>query len=376
MINIFGAGPTGAVIARRYAEKGEKVIIYEVRDHIAGNLYDYISENGVIVHKYGPHIFQTSNKEVIEYVNKFSNWKEFRHKVNVVIKEKEVPLPINFKSIDILFDNSEEIKEELKKIFPNQKEVSILDLKEKGSKIIEDFTNFIYENIFENYTTKMWGINPEDIDKNVLKRVPVKLSYDDGYFNDTMQAVPEEGYTKFISNIIDHPNIEVVLNAPKDIIHFSNGELIVNNKKDDHNLNIYTGPLDSLFNYEFGEIPYRSLKFEFEVKKDIFNSRYVVNYPSHPKMTRITDYGLLSQQDKNSFEGTVISKEFPGQYDKNSGDFSEPYYPINNDKNNEIVSKYLDKVKDIKNLRVIGRLAEFKYKQMWQSIHDALEFKI
>ena len=371
-VNVFGLGPAGSIIARRYAELGHKVFCYEIRDHIAGNLYDYKDVNGVYVHKYGPHIFQTSDKEVIEYVKQFSEWIEFRHKVNVVIDEKEVPLPINFESIDKIFDNSNLIKEKLKKEFKSDI-IFVSDLLKSNDKEIKSFGEFVYKKVFENYTTKMWDINPKDIDPSVLKRVPIRLSYDDGYFNDSFQAVPKDGYTNFIKNILNHENIEINLSTPKDSIYVENKELVVFNKKNNQDIIVYTGPIDALFRYEKGEVPYRSLKFEFEKKNQIYNSRYVVNYPNHPTMTRITDYRLLSQQklDSNA-KGTTIGREYPGAYNRDSVDFNEPYYPINNKKNDNIVNEYLNKVKSIDNLIVLGRLAEYKYKQMGHSIKDAL----
>ncbi len=377
MINVFGAGPSGAIIARRYAEKGEKVKVYELRNHIAGNLYDYKDENGVVVHKYGPHIFQTSDEEIIKYVKSIVDWSEFRHKVNVVIGEKEVPLPINFESIDKLFDNSKEIKEILNKTFPNQDVVFIMDLLKSDNSILKEFGQFVYENVFENYTIKMWGIMPKDIDPSVLRRVPVRLSYDDGYFSDTMQAIPTNGYTDFITKILDHENIEVILNANKDVIKIIDEKLYINNLENSTDINIYTGPIDALFQFDQGEVPYRSLKFEFESKPEIYNSRYVVNYPNHPTMTRITDYKLLSQQKNDpSVIGTVIGKEYPGQYKREDKDFSEPYYPINNNENDSLVDLYTKRANKIPNLKLIGRLAQYKYKQMAHAIKDALEFEI
>lgn len=364
-------------MARRYAELGHQVTVFEVRDHIGGNLYDYKDTNGVIVHKYGPHIFQTSDNEVIEYVKQFSDWVEFRHKVNVNINDIEVPLPINFKSIEMLFDNAEEIKSALIEEYKGQEVTFVRDLLDSSNEVIKTFGEFVYKNVFENYTTKMWNISPEDIDPTVLQRVPIRLSYDDGYFTDTFQAMPKEGYTKFISNILDHSNIEVKLNVSKDYIRIVEGKLIVNGEENIDDINVYTGPIDALFNYKNGEVPYRSLRFEVEQKPEIYNSRYVVNYPAHPTMTRITDYKLLSQQESDSEAiGTTIGKEYPGDYKRGSIDYPEPYYPINNDVNNGIVNLYIEETKKIPNLIVLGRLAEYKYKQMGHTIKDALNKEI
>lgn len=377
MINIFGAGPSGSVVARRYAEKGYNVRVYEIREHIAGNLFDYNDENGVIVHKYGPHIFQTSDDQVIDYVKSFVEWSEFRHKVNVVIGDKEVPLPINFESIDLLFENSEVIKRKLLETFKGQEVTYVMDLLELEDEELKEFGKFVYHNVFENYTTKMWDITPEDIDPSVLRRVPVRLSYDDGYFSDKMQAVPTRGYTDFISNILDHENIEVILNSPKDIIKIKDGKLLINGEENTEDVNIYTGPIDALFDYDKGEVPYRTLKFEFESKPEIYNSRYVVNYPAHPTMTRITDYRLLSQQEADdSIIGTVIGKEYPADYNRNDINLSEPYYPINNEKNDSLVEEYTKRANEIPNLKLLGRLAQYKYKQMANAIKDALELEI
>ena len=285
---IFGAGPSGAVLARRFAEQNYKVTVFEKRNHIAGNLYDYKNKDGIIIHKYGPHIFQCSDEKIINYVKKYSDWKEFRHKVNVKVKGKEVPLPINFESIDILFPSkSEMLKQILKKEFKDKKVIYIMDLL-KSVDELKKLGEFIYENIFENYTIKMWGLNPKDIDPTVLKRVPLRLSYDDGYFSDDFQAVPIDGYTKLINNILNHKNIKIKLNSNPNILEIKENKTYINGKESEDTI-IWTGPIDKLFNFSEGELPYRSLKFKLEnYKKNSYQSRAVVNYPSHPTMTRIT----------------------------------------------------------------------------------------
>ena len=374
-IVIAGAGPSGLVIARRYAEQGNKVLVMEERDHIAGNLFDYKNKDGIIIHKYGPHIFQTSDDDVINYVKQFGEWKEFRHKVNVRIGDLEVPLPINFKSIDTLWpDRAEEIKETLTKEFEGHEVTYIVDMINHSNPIVKEIGDFVYSNVFENYTTKMWGITPEEIDPSVLKRVPIRLSYDDGYFTDKFQAVPKEGYTKIFEEIANHPNIEIKLNTNAlEAVVLRDNKFYLKDTEEEI-IFVWTGAIDRLFDYKYGELPYRSLRFEFEdLNVDSFQSRYVVNYPADPQMTRITEYKKLSQQeDDKTLEGkTAIGREYPGQYGEDG--FDEPYYPIFKKDQSDILPKYFKEADSIENLIYIGRLAENKYKQMWMAIKDALE---
>lgn len=375
---IFGAGPSGATLARKLSEEGKKVLVLETKDVVSGNLYDYKNELGIFVHKYGPHIFQTSNPEIIEFVKKFSDWKEFRHKVNVLIENKEVPLPINFKSLDLLFPEKTEIlKQKLKDKFSDDV-IYILDLLNVDDEDLKELGHFVYKNVFENYTIKMWGIKASDIDQSVLKRVPVRLSYDDGYFSDKFQAVPTNGYTEFIKELLNHKNITLKLNIPKDYLSIKNKKTFINGVEINKPI-IWTGPVDYLFRYSKGELPYRSLKFEFEnIDIDSFQKRPVVNYPAHPKMTRITEYKKLSQQEHESLlrDKTTIGREYPGEYSKNSKNFPDPYYPVIKKDGINPAEAYFKEAKEINNLYLLGRLAEYKYKQMAQAIGDALKLNI
>lgn len=375
---IFGAGLSGSVLARRYAEEGYKVYLFEVRNHIAGNVYDYENKIGIRIHKYGPHIFQTSDDKIISFVKKYADWKEFRHKVNARIGKKEIPLPVNFKAIDILFPKeAENIKNKLLKRF-DSKIIHILDLLEEKDKDINKFGKYIYKNIFENYTVKMWGLNPENIEQKILKRVPIYLSYDDGYFLDKFQAVPKNGYTLFVKKLLDHKNINLFLNAQKNLLQIKDNKTFFDNEEIKNKI-IWTGSPDQLFNYKLAVLPYRSLKFKFiTYQKDEFQKRAVVNYPSHPTTTRITEYKKLSQQlnDVNLFGYTTIGKEFPGEYQRESTDFFEPYYPILRRDVKNPIDIYNEEIQKTSNLKLIGRLAEYKYKQMAEAINDALEMEL
>lgn len=369
---VVGAGPSGAIIARRYAEEGKKVLVLDKRDHIAGNLYDLKNENNITYHKYGPHIFHTNDDQVIEYVKKFTDFIEYRWKVNVNIAGKEVPLPINFESIDLLFEKqkAEEIKKELKKEFKEQTKTFIMDMLEIKNKTLNEFANFVYKNVFENYTTKMWGILPSQIDRSVLKRVPVRLNYDDGYFDDKFQGIPKNGYTAMANNILSHENIKIQLNTNamnhfdlKDQKIYCDGNIF-------NKILVWTGPLEELFKEKFGKLDYRSLDFKFEThNKDQFQTRGTVNYPSDSKMTRITEYKKVTGE-KNP-DWTIISKEYPGKYNPETK-FNERYYPISTEENNKKYNEYFEESNKYKNLLIIGRLAEYKYKDMWVAIKDAL----
>lgn len=373
---IVGSGLSGAIIARRYAtELNKKVLILEKRNHIGGNVYDLKNDKGLTYHQYGPHIFHTNDDQVINYVKQFAEFNEWRWKVNVNINHKEVPMPINFESIDKLFpERSEEIKNAFKHHFPDKKVVYILDLLKSEDSQIKEIANFVYKNVFENYTVKMWGIPAHEIDKGVLQRVPVRLSYDDGYFDDKFQGAPKLGYTHMVQNILHNPNIHVELNVnATELIKLENGHVYINNHEFKGTL-VWTGPLEELVKSNI-KLPYRSLNFEFEnINKEQFQSRGTVNYPAHPTMTRITEYKVITGEHNKDW--TVIGKEYPGQYDPN-GNWKERYYPINNPDTADKHKKLLEAIEPYKHhVLISGRLAEYKYKDMWVTIKDALNLKL
>ncbi len=360
-VNIIGAGLAGCTLARLLAEKNYQVTIYELEDHIGGNCYDYYRANGVLVHKYGPHIFHTDNKVVWDFANRFSKFNNYINQVLVEVDGKFIKMPINFDSIEALYPNDiQGFIKEVKTLFPNVNKVNIAELlnqlKETKNK---DICRYIYDYVYANYSAKMWGINIDKLDPNIIKRVSINLNRTWNYFiNHPYQGLPVEGYSIWINKIIDHPNITIKLNT--------DGIKVINDKV----INIYTGPIGALFNYRFGRLPYRSLKIDFnDIKKDSYQDVAVINYPAHPTMTRICEYKKMTFQKTND---TTISKEYPGAYDPTDEFYNIPFYPINNKKNLNQYKKYYELLSEYKNLYVLGRLAEYKYYDMDKIIAAAM----
>ncbi len=370
---IVGAGFAGSVVARMMADNNKKVLVIDKRGHIAGNMYECFDENNVRIHLFGPHIFHANNIEVFEFLKKYSDFYMYEHKVVGRIEGKVVPIPFNFKSLDMLFEpeKAEEIKSKLKENFKQEK-VSILDLINHNDEIIKEFGNYVYKNVFENYTAKQWEISVKDIDKSVINRVPVVLGYDDRYFNDKIQYMPTEGYTKLFENLLNNDNITVKLNTnAKDVLKLDNDKILVENIEFNGKV-IFTGAIDEFLDYKYGQLPYRSLNLVFEsYDMDDFQGHSVVNYPNEEKFTRITEFKHLTNQ---KLEGkTTILKEYPAKYDPSNEKFKDQFYPILDEKNYELYNKYKLEVEKYKNIYLCGRLAEYKYYNMDLVIEKALE---
>lgn len=368
--SIIGAGISGVVIARKLAEQGHQVDIFEKREHIGGNMYDY-KKDGVLIHKYGPHIFHTSKDNVIEFVERFWKLNSFQNVVEGYVKDKLVPIPFNFKSIDISFpEQAEEIKNRLKILYPDKESVTILELRKCDDELIKSVAKYVYENLFLNYTTKMWNLKPDEIDESVTARIPIVLSYKNTYFNDKYEGLPINGYTETFIRILNHKNINVHLNQDANkIISFNEDKILINNEE---NIVIYTGPLDKLFKNKFGSLDYRSLFFSFEtLDVDKYQETAVVNYPADPAMTRITEYKNMTLQ---KIDGkTVIGKEYPGTYNEKDSKWNEPYYPLATNEAREKYNKYFELSKQYSNLYLCGRMALYKYINMDQAIDEALK---
>ena len=369
---IVGSGFAGSTLARKFADDNKKVLIYEKRSHIAGNMYEEVLENGIRVHKYGPHIFHTNDKKVFDFLKQYGDWYFYEHRVLGRINNKLVPIPFNFKSLEILFEQEkvQEIKNKLLEKYKDEKKISILDLISDSDQTIKEFGNFIYKNVFENYTAKQWNIPINEIDTSVINRVPVILGYDDRYFQDKYQYMPKNGYTGLFENMLNHPNITIQLsvNALSDIT-IRNNKIYYKGEEYTGKV-IYTGAIDELFNYQFGALPYRSLNLIFEnYDMNYYQPISVVNYPNEEDYTRITEFKYLSNQLVDN--KTTILKEYPKNYNYKDEN-SIPYYTITNTQNLEKYNQYFELSKKITNLYLIGRLAEYKYYNMDVVISKAL----
>lgn len=369
---IVGCGFTGATIAYKAAKDGKRVLILEKRDHIAGNMYDYMDDTGIMVQKYGPHSFHTDKEEVYDFISQIGNWYEYILRARVMIDEKYTPSPFNFKTIDQFYSEEEaaKLKEALTKYYNNAKKVTVVELLESKDERIRQYAQFLFEKDYRPYTAKQWGIDPGDLDISVLKRVPVRLDYTDGYFDDKYQLMPEGGFTKLFEGMLDSPLIDVELNCDAlSRIRIENNEIWFDGEKLDIPL-IYTGPLDELFDNVYGRLPYRSLRFDLQVHNvDSFQEASGVAYPMAEGYTRITEYKKLPIQDVKG--KTVIAVEYPTKYGEKDG--KEPYYPILTRESIEAYGKYKALAEKVDKLYVCGRLGDFKYYNMDDAILRALE---
>jgi len=359
---VVGAGFSGAVLAERIAnELNKKVLIVDKRNHIGGNCYDYYNENGILVHKYGPHIFHTNSKEIISYLSNFTEWKPYFHKVLAVIEGKKVSIPFNINSIYKLFPKkyANKLENELISRFGYGEKIPILKLRETTSGILEQLAKYIYDNVFYGYTLKQWALKPEDLDSSVSARVPVYICRDNRYFQDNFQQMPKYGYSKLFEKMLFNKNIHILLHA--------NYKDIIENLRFDKM--IFTGQIDEYFDYIHGNLPYRSLEFKFETFDS--NSHYQetaqINYPNNYNYTRITEFSYLTSQDLNK---TTVAFEYPKPFLNNIDQI--PYYPIPRKANADIYNKYLSETKKLKSVIFCGRLADYKYYNMDQVIARAL----
>ena len=373
---VAGAGFAGAVAARALAEKGRRVLVLERRDHIGGNAYDCLDEHGVLIHKYGPHIFHTNDKKVFDWLSRFTQWRRYQHRViaNVPRDNPEVvpahkttdgrfffPVPFNLDSLRNAFGEREgrRLGEKLLNAYPAQSQVTILELRQNPDPEIAAIADYVYEHVFVHYTMKQWGQKPEEIDPNTTARVPVRLSQDDRYFQDDYQGMPLEGYTKMFERMLDHPNIEARLSVDaRPVLKEARGPVI------------YTGQADELFDFKFGPLPYRTLFFQFETLfQDIYQTHGTVNYTVDQDFTRITEFKHLTGQEIPGV--TAIVKEYSRAYTGEEGEI--PYYAIINPENNALYAKYKAEADKYPNLHLLGRLAEYKYYNMDAIAARALE---
>ena len=364
MYLIVGAGISGSVLANLIAERlNQKVLIIDRREHIAGNCFDYLNANeNITVHKYGPHIFHTNNKEVWDYLSNFTKWHYFYLKSNVMIEGNRVSLPFTLKTLRELFSFSmaERIENKLITKYGYGVKVPILDFQKSKDKDLNFIGKFVYENVFKNYTIKQWGLKPEEIDASVTARVPIYISNDSRYFQDKYQAIPIKGYTKLIENILNHKNITVQLNTDY--------KTLSQNEIKEFKAIFYTGAIDEYFDYQYGELPYRSLKFDImTIDKEYYQKSVVTNYPNDYDFTRITEHKYFLDEKSNK---TIISVEYPQAFSLGK---NERYYPINNDKNDKLYNKYLRESKRLENVYFFSRLGDYKYYNMDLAVERVFE---
>lgn len=369
---VVGCGLTGAVIARELAERGKKVVIWERRDHIGGNMYDYVDENGIRVHKYGPHVFHTYHEELKDYMLRWGKWVPFSITCRVEMLGKTTPSPFNLKTIDDYYslEEAKKLKDAIKMEYPNRDKATIVELLESGDPLIKQYADFLFAHDYSLYTAKQWGMSPKDIDPSVLKRVPVLFTYKDGYFDDTWQMVPADGYTAWFRDLLNHPNIEIRLGVEAlEYIRIADGRLLIDGEPFGGKV-IYTGAVDELLGQKYGALPYRSLRFAWETAEgEHALDAALVAYPEAEGYTRVTEYSHFPQGERH--DKTSLAYEYPLPYQE--GVAAEPYYPILTAESMELHKRYMAELRQIPNLICCGRLADFKYYNMDQALAGALE---
>lgn len=349
---VVGAGFAGSVLAERLAtQMNQKVLIVEKRNHIGGNAYDHYDNEGILVHKYGPHIFHTNSLQVFDYLSQFTDWYPYQHRVLASVDGQLVPIPINLNTINILYGlhlTSFQLEEFFASIAEPREHIRTSE-----DVVVSKVGRELYEKFFRNYTRKQWGLDPSELDATVTARVPVRTNRDNRYFSDKYQAMPLHGYTRMFEKMLKHPNIKVMLNTDYREVE----------KWIPYREMIYTGPVDEFFNFRYGKLPYRSLEFEFKtLNMPVAQTAAVVNYPNEYAYTRVTEFKYLTGQEHAK---TTLVYEYP----RSEGD---PYYPVPRPENAELYKKYKTLADEMSTVHFVGRLATYKYYNMDQVVAQAL----
>ncbi|HEU4883458.1 MAG TPA: UDP-galactopyranose mutase [Longimicrobium sp.] len=349
---IVGAGFAGSVLAERLAaDAGKKVLVVDKRPHIGGNAYDEYNDDGILVHRYGPHIFHTNSREVWDYLGRFTAWRPYEHRVRASVDGMLLPIPINLDTINQLYGlslTSLQVDDFFRSV-AEPKEV----VRTSEDAVVGRVGRDLYDKFFRNYTRKQWGMDASELDAAVAARVPARTSRDDRYFTDTYQAMPLHGYTRMFGNLLAHPNIKVMLNTD-----YREVEGLIPYREV-----VFTGPVDEYFNFCYGKLPYRSLQFRHEtVGREVFQPAPVVNYPNEHPYTRVTEFKYLTGQEHPR---TSVVYEYPC-------DDGDPYYPVPRPENAELYRKYKALVEETEGVWFVGRLATYKYYNMDQVVAQAL----
>ncbi len=349
---VVGAGFAGSVIAERLASQlDQKVLIVDKRPHIGGNAYDHYNNDGILIHRYGPHIFHTNSREVFEYLSQFTEWRSYQHRVLASVDGQLLPIPINLDTINKLYGlnlTSFQVEDFFASVAEQREQIRTSE-----DVVVSRVGRELYEKFFRNYTRKQWGLDPSELDASVTARVPTRNNRDDRYFTDTYQAMPLHGYTRMLENMLDHPNIKIMLNCDYREIE---GAI-------PYRQMVFTGPVDEFFDYRYGKLPYRSMEFKHEtVNAPVYQSAPVVNYPNDNLYTRITEFKYLTGQEHSK---TSIVYEFP----RAEGD---PYYPVPRKENADLYARYKKLADETEDVHFVGRLATYKYYNMDQVVAQAL----
>jgi UDP-galactopyranose mutase len=349
---IVGAGFAGSVLAERLAtERNERVLLIDRRNHIGGNAYDRYDDDGLLIHQYGPHIFHTNSKQIFDYLSRFTEWRFYEHRVLADVDGMLVPIPINLDTVNKLYGLNL-TSEQLQDWFAERAE-NIGEIRTSEDVVVSVVGRELYEKFFRGYTRKQWGLDPSELDKSVTSRVPTRTNRDDRYFTDEFQFMPKNGYTRMFEKMVGHPNIDVMTQTEYDDV-----KNVV-----PHRRVIYCGPIDEYFNFQFGKLPYRSLRFEHVTLDKAWHQPVgVVNYPQTKDYTRVTEYKHLTGQEHAK---TALTYEYPSA----EGD---PYYPIPKAENQELFKKYERLALATPDVWFVGRLATYRYYNMDQIVGQAL----
>jgi UDP-galactopyranose mutase len=349
---IVGAGFAGSVLAERLArERNERVLVIDRRDHVGGNAFDVLNEDGLLIHRYGPHIFHTNAKSVFDHLSRFTEWRPYEHRVLAEVDGQRVPIPINLDTVNRLY-GLDLTPNSLEKWLAARAE-PVAEIRTSEDVVVSTVGRELYEKFFRGYTRKQWGLDPSQLDKSVTARVPTRFDRDDRYFTDTYQAMPKHGYTAMFEAMLDHPNITVSVGTDYAALDATQTA----------RRTIFTGPVDAYFDYRHGPLPYRSLRFEHVTREVEWHQPVgVVNYPQTEDFTRVTEYKHVTGQIHSR---TALTYEYP----EAEGD---PYYPIPNPENQALFKRYERLALDQRDVWFVGRLATYRYYNMDQIVGQAL----
>ena len=348
---IVGAGFAGAVLAERLAAHGQGVLVIDQRDHIGGNAYDHVDPAGLLVHRYGPHIFHTNSAMVFDYLSRFTEWRPYEHRVRGRVDGHLVPVPINLDTVNTLY-GLELTPDELPGWLAARAE-PVAEIRTAEDVVVSQVGRDLYEKIFRGYTRKQWGLDPSELDASVTARIPVRHDREDRYFTDTFQAMPLHGYTRMFERMLDHPNISVRTGVAYEDVQSQVGMPRL----------IWTGPIDEFFGFSEGRLPYRSLRFVHETRNvETLQPVGTVNYPQDQDYTRITEYKHLTGQ---THPRTSVTFEYPVAE-------GEPYYPVPQAESRAIYKRYQALADATMDVWFVGRLATYRYYNMDQIVAQAL----